>query len=107
MDPRHASSCRPPDGGCVTEGTDRQTGGDGEGRNSVWLAEQGHDVAAWDASKIAVEKAKGLAEARGVSVNFVVEDAASYDWSLRQHDVVVAIITQFARPYLRDKILGV
>ena len=27
---------------------------DGEGRNSVWRAEQGHDLTAWDAFRVAV-----------------------------------------------------
>lgn len=76
---------------------------DGEGRNSVWLAEQGHEVTAWDSSKVAVEKAKRLAEARGVSVAFSVEDAAAYDWAAHQYDVVVAVFIQFAGPDLRDK----
>jgi 2-polyprenyl-3-methyl-5-hydroxy-6-metoxy-1,4-benzoquinol methylase len=36
---------------------------DGEGRNSVWLAEQGLEVAAFDISPVAVEKARRLAAA--------------------------------------------
>lgn len=79
---------------------------DGEGRNSVWLAEQGHQVTAWDASSVAVEKAKGLARVRGVSVDFRVDDAASYDWSAEQFDVVVAIFIQFAAPDLREKMFN-
>src|SRR3954468_15664224 len=39
---------------------------DGEGRNSVWLAEQGLEVTAFDFSPLAVEKARRLAAARGV-----------------------------------------
>jgi len=79
---------------------------DGEGRNSVWLAEQGHQVTAWDASSVAVEKAKGLAQVREVSVDFRVDDASSYDWSAEQFDVVVAIFIQFAGPDLRDKMFN-
>ena len=41
---------------------------DGEGRNSVWLAEQGLAVTAVEISWVAVEKARRLAEKRGVSV---------------------------------------
>ena len=32
--------------------------GDGEGRNGVWLAEQGHAVTTVDVSRVAVEKAR-------------------------------------------------
>lgn len=76
---------------------------DGEGRNSVWLAENGYQVTAWDASRVAVEKARKLADKRGVDVSFSVADAADYDWSAAQYDVVVGIFVQFAAPELRDR----
>ncbi|WP_278924363.1 class I SAM-dependent methyltransferase [Pseudophaeobacter profundi] len=76
---------------------------DGEGRNSVWLAENGYQVTAWDASGVAVEKARKLAAKRGVDVSFSVADAADYDWSAAQYDVVVGIFIQFAAPELRDR----
>jgi len=41
--------------------------GDGEGRNGVWLAAQGHEVVTVDASAEGVRKAKALAAARGVA----------------------------------------
>ena len=40
--------------------------GDGEGRNSVWLAQRGLKVTAFDFSPVALEKAKALARASGV-----------------------------------------
>jgi 2-polyprenyl-3-methyl-5-hydroxy-6-metoxy-1,4-benzoquinol methylase len=43
---------------------------DGEGRNSVWLAEQGLDVTAFDISPVGVEKARKLAAEHGVSVRY-------------------------------------
>ena len=43
---------------------------DGEGRNSVWLASQGFEVDAFDFSPVAIEKAKNLAAAQHVNVNF-------------------------------------
>lgn len=76
---------------------------DGEGRNSVWLAEQGHHVAAWDASEVAVDKARRLANARGVDVAFSCADAGQFDWTEQQYDVVVGIFIQFAAPDLRDR----
>ena len=41
---------------------------DGEGRNSVWCAQQGLTVDAFDLSPIAVDKAKALARECGVEV---------------------------------------
>ncbi len=39
---------------------------DGEGRNSVHLAELGHEVTAVDISEIGLQKAESLASSRGV-----------------------------------------
>src|SRR2546422_5253159 len=43
---------------------------DGEGRNGVWLAEQGLDVLSIDFSPSAQRKARALAAERGVEVAF-------------------------------------
>lgn len=48
--------------------------GDGEGRNSVWLAEQGHHVTAMDSSAVGLEKTRQLALDRGVSLDIVLAD---------------------------------
>ena len=37
--------------------------GDGEGRNGVWLAQQGHSVTSVDASAVGLQKARDLAAA--------------------------------------------
>jgi SAM-dependent methyltransferase len=79
---------------------------DGEGRNSVFLAEQGLQVTAMDASDVAVEKARELADKKGVTVDFHVADIATWDWNARQYDVVVGIFFQFADPKLRDAIFA-
>jgi 2-polyprenyl-3-methyl-5-hydroxy-6-metoxy-1,4-benzoquinol methylase len=52
---------------------------DGEGRNSVWLARQGLQVAALDISAIAVEKARRLAQQHGVDVDLIVGDMSAVD----------------------------
>lgn len=77
---------------------------DGEGRNSVWLAERGVDTVAFDGASNAVAKARRLAEARGVAVDFSVADVDGYPWAARRYDRVVAIFIQFAGPALRDRI---
>lgn len=43
--------------------------GDGEGRNGVWLAEQGATVVTIDSSQRGVEKARALAAERGVGID--------------------------------------
>jgi SAM-dependent methyltransferase len=52
--------------------------GAGEGRNGVWLAEQGHSVLCVDGSDVGLGKARSLAKDRGVSVDTAVADLASY-----------------------------
>jgi SAM-dependent methyltransferase len=79
---------------------------DGEGRNSVFLAERGLQVTAMDASDVAVEKARALADTKGVKVDFHVADIATWNWNARQYDVVAGIFFQFADPELRDAIFA-
>ena len=89
--------------------TARQTAlcvADGEGRNSVFLAELGLNVTAMDGSDVAVTKARALAAARGVSVDFHVSDICEWDWRAHRFDVVAGIFFQFAGPALRDEIFA-
>ena len=71
---------------------------DGEGRNSVHLAERGVDVIAMDASPVGVAKAERLAAQRGVTVDFRVADIMTWDWTPDAYDAVVAIFIQFLTP---------
>jgi Cyclopropane fatty acid synthase and related methyltransferases len=75
---------------------------DGEGRNGVWLAEQGLAVVAIDASAVGLEKAARLARKRGVAIETRHLDIADYEWPENTFDVVAAIFVQFAAPPLRD-----
>jgi cyclopropane fatty-acyl-phospholipid synthase-like methyltransferase len=77
---------------------------DGEGRNGVWLAEQGLHVISVEASKVALEKAKKLAQHRGVELQFEQADLAKWQWGEDRFDVVAAIFIQFAPPALREQI---
>ncbi len=78
---------------------------DGEGRNSVFLAGLGHEVTAFDASSVALEKARALAAEKGVSVDFHLSGIEDWDWS-RTYDAVVGVFIQFAPPDLRDRLFG-
>jgi cyclopropane fatty-acyl-phospholipid synthase-like methyltransferase len=64
---------------------------DGEGRNGVWLAEQGLDVLTIDFSPAALEKAQALAAERGVKLRTEVADVTAWRWPKNAFDVVVAI----------------
>ena len=51
----------------------------GEGRNAVWLAEQGWRVTGVDFSDVALAKAAELAASRGVEAEWVVADVLDYE----------------------------
>ncbi|MEX0797782.1 MAG: class I SAM-dependent methyltransferase, partial [Acidimicrobiia bacterium] len=63
--------------------------GCGEGRNSIWLAEQGWDVTGVDFSNVAIERARAIAAQRGVSVKWEVADLNEYEPPRRWFDLVV------------------
>ncbi len=79
---------------------------DGEGRNGVWLAEQGASVHAIDVSPAALEKAKKLAAARGVTLETEQADVLNWNWPQDAYDLVAAIFIQFALPPARDRIIA-
>jgi len=79
---------------------------DGEGRNSVWLAKQGLITTAFDISSVGVEKARKLARAENVAVNFSVADCQSWDWGAQKFDIIAAIFIQFADPVMRKKLFS-
>lgn len=68
--------------------------GAGEGRNSVWLAEQGWRVAAVDFSRVGLDKAIRLAGHRGVAdrVEAILADALTFHPSEPVDLVVVAYL---------------
>jgi len=77
---------------------------DGEGRNGVWLAEQGLDVLSLDFSPNALKKARALAAARGVKLRIELADLAQWQWPAAAFDVIAAIFIQFADPPFRETI---
>jgi SAM-dependent methyltransferase len=62
----------------------------GEGRNAVWLAEQGWTVTGVDFSPVGLDKARRLADARGVNVTFELADVTTYQ-PLADFDLVVVM----------------
>jgi SAM-dependent methyltransferase len=71
---------------------------DGEGRNGVWLAEQGLEVVSIDFSPSAQKKAWALAVERGVSVDIRQADVHKWEYPHAAFDIVVEIFTQFSSP---------
>lgn len=71
---------------------------DGEGRNGVWLAEQGLRVHAVDASPVALAKSRQLAAQRGVQLQWEEADLQTWVWPHAAYDAVAAIFIQFVGP---------
>jgi 2-polyprenyl-3-methyl-5-hydroxy-6-metoxy-1,4-benzoquinol methylase len=83
--------------------------GDGEGRNGVWLAEQGLVVDTLDLSAQGVAKARRLAAVRGVSLNAAQADALAWAWPREAYDVVALIYLHLAadeRRFLHGRALA-
>lgn len=76
---------------------------DGEGRNGIWLAEQGLEVLSLDFSPSAQQKARALAKQRGVTLTIAQADVHTWDYPEAAFDVVVEIFTQFSTPAERAK----
>lgn len=91
----------------LNEGTTALSVADGEGRNSVWLAEQGLQVTAVEISPVAVEKARRLAAGRHVTVDFRLADMLADNWPppamTAAFDWVIAIFIQFTGPAERER----
>ena len=64
---------------------------DGEGRNGVYLAAQGHTVTAVDQSRVGLKKAKKLAQQKQVSIETIKADLAEYDLGVESWDCIVSI----------------
>ncbi|HRP27470.1 MAG TPA: class I SAM-dependent methyltransferase [Burkholderiaceae bacterium] len=79
---------------------------DGEGRNSVWLAQRGMSVDAFDIAAVGVDKARRLAAAAGVNVHYEVADCEGWRWPVATYDAVVAIFVQFADPAMRERLFA-
>lgn len=71
---------------------------DGDGRNGVWLAQQGLSVVSLDFSEVAQQKARALAERHGVPLELVCADVHGWGYPVAAFDVVVEIFAQFSSP---------
>ncbi|MGF1475577.1 MAG: SAM-dependent methyltransferase [Geminicoccaceae bacterium] len=76
---------------------------DGEGRNGVWLAEQGLTVTSVDVSAKGLAKTRALAADRGVEVETIEADLRHWAWPVAAYDVVVSIFAHFP-PDLRVQV---
>jgi SAM-dependent methyltransferase len=79
---------------------------DGEGRNGVWLAEQGLDVHSFDLTPNGIAKAGALATTRGVRLRIEQGDIHHWPWPEAAYDVIAAIFIQFSPAAERAKVFA-
>ncbi len=82
---------------------------DGEGRNGVWLAQQGLEVMSVDGSEVGLRKAQELAKHCGISICTEWADLTAWKWPEKKFDLVVAIFIHFPpehRARMHKKMLG-
>lgn len=79
---------------------------DGEGRNSVWMAEEGMLVTATEISAVGLHKAQRLARERKVEVEFIQADILKWNWPRAEYDAVVAVFIQFLTPTERPRVFA-
>lgn len=75
-----------------------------EGRNAVYLAEQGMNVTAWDYAESGLAKTIMLAKERGVAVSTELVDLNEATWIKAKWDEIVCIFGHFPTD-LREKTL--
>lgn len=68
---------------------------EGEGRNAVFLAEQGLSVTAWDYAESGLDKVGKLAAQKGVRVNTELVDLAEAQWQQNHWDGIVNVFGHF------------
>ena len=81
---------------------------EGEGRNAVFLAQQGYTVTAMDMSEVGLIKATQLAKDRGVTITTQVADLADYQFGENKWDAIVSIwahVPDALRHYIHAQIV--
>ena len=80
---------------------------EGEGRNAIYLAEQGMNVTTWDFAESGLAKTNKLAEERGVVVSTELVDLAKAKWSENKWDEIVCIFGHFPTELRKKTLQGV
>ncbi len=76
--------------------------GSGQGRNAIWLAQQGHKVTAVDVSDVASAQAAEIAAAGGIDAQFVAADLQEWEPPNAAFDLVLLAYIQAPEPVRRE-----
>ena len=84
---------------------------EGEGRNLLYLAAlaqtkgQTFEADLWDYSQVALDKAQGYAQQRGLSLNTQKQDLSQVNWQANQYDNMICVFGHF-NPETQQKVLN-
>ncbi len=82
---------------------------EGEGRNAVYLAKQGHRVTSIDYSLIGLQKTQLLAKNNAVTVDTICADLSTYNFSHEIWDAIICVFGHFpieTRKYVHSQIFN-
>ncbi|MCL2227352.1 MAG: methyltransferase domain-containing protein [Oscillospiraceae bacterium] len=80
--------------------------GCGEGRNSIFLAEQGHIVEGFDLSEAGIEKARSIAMGKGLEIGFFVCDLGDFAFG-KEYDAILSHgVLHLPEKAVRDKFIS-
>jgi SAM-dependent methyltransferase len=82
---------------------------EGEGRNAIYLAKQGHDVTAYDQSDVGLEKTRALAAKNNVAVQTVELDLTQEKVEENQFDAAIMVfghVPKNDQPFLMESMIG-
>ncbi|MBT8197638.1 MAG: class I SAM-dependent methyltransferase [Acidimicrobiia bacterium] len=74
----------------------------GQGRNAIWLAENGHTVTAVELSGVATAQASQIAHDRGVDLELIHHDVFTWDPGDRHFDLVLLAYVQLPEDLRRQ-----
>lgn len=77
--------------------------GEGEGRNAVFLAEQGFEVTALDGAQSGLDKTQRLATKKGVQVHTLLADLQHYEFQDQAWDGIISVFCHLP-PALRIQV---
>lgn len=80
---------------------------EGEGRNAVFLAQQGMNVTTWDYAESGLQKTKKLAALKGITVNTKLVDLNDAEWESNQWDEIVCVFGHFPTDLRKKTLQGV
>lgn len=93
--------------GCIPKHSNISCFAEGEGRNAVYLAKNGHEVTAYDQSAVGLSKARKLAEEQSVTIETIEMDLTNEKVEENKYDAAIMVfghVPKKDQPYFIENI---